>query len=64
MEIANQRAELLFGLASVDFATLEHVENLGREAGGLLAEKKNKTKKKKPEHFWWSCLPPALLELL
>lgn len=43
MEIANQRAELLFGLASVDFAALEHTENLGREAGGLLAEKKKKT---------------------
>lgn len=44
MEIANQRAELLFGLASVDFATLEHAENLGREAGGLLAEKKKTNK--------------------
>lgn len=63
MEIANQRAELLFGLASVDFATLEHAENLGREAGGLLAGKQ-KTKKQTPEHSWWSCLPPALLELL
>ena len=63
MEIANQRAELLFGLVSVDFTTLEHTENLGREAGGLLAE--NKTKQNKtPEHSWWSCLSPALLELL
>ena len=28
--------ELLFGLASVDFATLEHTEKLEGEAGGFL----------------------------
>lgn len=35
--LQTKEPELLFGLASVEFATLEHTEKLGGEAGGLLA---------------------------
>ena len=57
--LQTKEPELLFGLASVDFATLEHTEKLGGEAGGFLL-----VGGKPPVHSWWGCLSPEPLELL